>query len=52
LVVVISHLQAVAESIDDVLLVTRDDTGSRARWLHPKERETLVLNDAGNGLLL
>jgi exonuclease SbcC len=52
LVVVISHLQAVAESIDDVLLVTRDDTGSRARWLHAKERETLVLNDAGNGLLL
>ena len=50
--VVISHLQAVAESIDDVLLVTRDDTGSRARWLHAKERETLVLNDAGNGLLL
>lgn len=52
LVAVISHLHAVAESIDDVLMVTRDRSGSRARWLRGEEREALVLQDAGNGLLV
>ncbi|MCA9729309.1 MAG: SMC family ATPase, partial [Candidatus Eisenbacteria bacterium] len=52
LVAVISHLHAVAEAIDDVLLVTRDASGSRARWLGGAERDALVLEDAGSGLLV
>jgi exonuclease SbcC len=52
LVAVISHLHAVAEAIDDVLLVSRDAEGSHARWLGREEREALIMQDAGSGLLL
>ncbi len=52
LVAVISHLRAVAESIDHVLLVTRDQSsGSTAHWLTPAERESLLSSDAESGLL-
>lgn len=47
LVAVISHIRAVAESIDDVLYVHTTPTGSDARWLDASERSTLALDDAG-----
>jgi exonuclease SbcC len=52
LVAVISHLHAVAESIDQVLHVTRDSRGSHARWIHGEERDALVLEDLRSGLLV
>jgi exonuclease SbcC len=50
LVAVISHLHAVAENIERVLLVTRTPTGSRAQWLSDAERAQLV-DDEATGLL-
>ena len=50
LVMVISHLHAVAEAVDDVLWVERGATGSRARWLTPAERDELVQADLISGL--
>ncbi|NKQ59062.1 SMC family ATPase [Amycolatopsis sp. K13G38] len=50
LVMVISHLHAVAEAVDDVLWVERGATGSRARWLTPAERDELVQADLVSGL--
>jgi exonuclease SbcC len=47
LVAVISHIRAVAESIDDVLYVRTTPTGSDARWLDASERSALALDDAG-----
>jgi exonuclease SbcC len=47
LVAVISHIRAVAESIDDVLYVHTTPTGSDARWLDASERSALALDDAG-----
>jgi exonuclease SbcC len=47
LVAVISHLRAVAESIDNVLYVEATPGGSNARWLDPAERSALALDDAG-----
>ena len=52
MVVVISHLRAVAESLEDVLLVTRDPAGSRAAWLSDAERVRLVEEEASLGLLV
>jgi len=53
LVVLVSHLRRVAEHVDDVLLVTRDDvTGSRVRTLDPDERDRLLAEDARTGLTL
>ena len=43
---VISHVQAVAERLSDVLLVERAPTGSDARWLTPAERDGVALADA------
>jgi exonuclease SbcC len=50
LVMVISHLHAVADAVDDVLWVERGATGSRARWLTPVERDELVQTDLVSGL--
>ncbi|PFX02163.1 Nuclease SbcCD subunit D [Nocardia farcinica] len=51
LVMVISHLYAVAEAVDDVLWVQREPGGaSTARWLTPAERDELVHADIANGL--
>ena len=50
LVMVISHLHAVAEAVDDVLWVERTATGSSARWLTPAERDALVQADVTSGL--
>lgn len=47
LVAVISHIRAVAESIDKVLYVHATPTGSDARWLDPDQRSALALDDAG-----
>ena len=44
---VISHVRAVAEQIDQVLAVTRDAAGSRARWLTGAERQQLVESETG-----
>nr|WP_246122442.1 SbcC/MukB-like Walker B domain-containing protein [Actinoallomurus bryophytorum] len=51
LVVVISHLHAVAEAVDDVLWVQRAATGSQTRWLTGPERDALVYDHAQSGLL-
>jgi exonuclease SbcC len=45
LLAVISHLRPVAEAVDDVLWVTKDHTGSKARWLAPADRDNLVRED-------
>ncbi|MEV8327678.1 SMC family ATPase [Kitasatospora sp. NPDC056731] len=50
LVMVISHLHAVAEAVDDVLWVERSSAGSSARWLTPAERDELVQTDLASGL--
>lgn len=51
LVGVVSHIRAVAESIEQVLLVTRTPAGSRARWISRAEREAEVEGEIGDGLL-
>ncbi|WP_435592118.1 AAA family ATPase [Nocardia sp. bgisy118] len=51
LVMVISHLHAVAEAVDDVLWVERPTGGSSiARWLSADERDELVNADLASGL--
>ncbi|MFG2432582.1 AAA family ATPase [Streptomyces sp. NPDC048590] len=50
LVMVISHLHAVAEAVDEVLWVERTTAGSSARWLTPAERDDLVQADLASGL--
>ena len=50
LVMVISHLYAVAEAVDDVLWVHKNSAGSSAKWLTPAEREELVQSDMASGL--
>lgn len=50
LVMVVSHLHAVAEAVDDVLWVRRETTGSTAHWLTPSERDELVNSDLISGL--
>jgi exonuclease SbcC len=50
LVMVISHLHAVAEAVDDVLWVQRSTAGSTARWLTTAERDELVQADLVSGL--
>jgi exonuclease SbcC len=47
LVALVSHLRQVAEHVDQVLLVERDDaTGSTVRLLDEAEREALLVEDA------
>ena len=43
---VISHVRAVAEQIDHVLVVERTPSGSRAKWLSRRERQGLSASDA------
>ncbi|MET9615399.1 SMC family ATPase [Kitasatospora indigofera] len=49
-VMVISHLHAVADAVDDVLWVERAPAGSRARWLTAAERDELSQADLSSGL--
>jgi DNA repair protein SbcC/Rad50 len=48
MVAVISHIRAVAEQVNDVLSVTREATGSEARWLNPAQRAQLATSDLSN----
>ncbi|MEV0855119.1 SMC family ATPase [Nocardia fluminea] len=51
IVMVISHLHAVAEAVDDVLWIERPTGGSStARWLSVDEREALINADLASGL--
>ncbi|MDT0460690.1 SMC family ATPase [Streptomyces sp. DSM 41527] len=50
LVMVISHLHAVAEAVDDVLRVERTTVGSTARWLTPAERDDMAQDNLASGL--
>jgi len=50
LVMVISHLHAVAETVDDVLWVERTTAGSSARWLTPAERDDMAQDNLASGL--
>ncbi|RBQ14483.1 SMC family ATPase [Spongiactinospora rosea] len=50
LVMVISHLHAVAEGVDDVLWVENGPAGSTARWMTQAERDELVQADLSSGL--
>jgi DNA repair protein SbcC/Rad50 len=51
LVALISHLRRVAEHVDKVLLVERDEVlGSKIRELTPDERDELLAEDARSGL--
>lgn len=50
LVVTVSHLHAVAETVDDVLWVEKGATGSKARWLTAAERDALQQMDLQVGL--
>ena len=43
LVAVISHLDAVAEAVEDVMWVERQSDGSTARWLTAAERDALCV---------
>jgi len=50
-VALVSHLRAVAEHVNDVLHVTRDDTtGSRVKKLDPEELERMLDDDVRSGL--
>ncbi|MCE7011776.1 SMC family ATPase [Kibdelosporangium philippinense] len=51
LVAVISHMRAVAENFDNVLMVTRTLSGSEAHWASPAERDQLVTDELAAGLL-
>jgi exonuclease SbcC len=51
LVAVISHLRAVAESIEHVLLVTKGPGGSEVHWVQGSERDELVTEEMNAGLL-
>jgi exonuclease SbcC len=51
LVVVISHLHAVAEAVEDVMWVERGPEGSSAHWLDAAERDALVREEITSGLL-
>lgn len=50
LVMVISHLHAVAEAVDDVLWVERTTAGSSARWLTPAERDDMAQDNLASRL--
>ena len=43
----ISHVAAVAEQIDDVLVVERNVSGSQVHWLSRAERQELARGAAG-----
>ena len=45
---VISHVRAVAEQIDNVLAVNRDEAGSKARWLTEEQRRSMAEDALAN----
>ena len=51
MVVLISHVQAVAEQVANVATVTRTPAGSSVRWLSDAERRQFVESDAGTAAL-
>ncbi|MFI5960453.1 AAA family ATPase [Cryptosporangium sp. NPDC051539] len=51
MVTVISHMRAIAEIAEHVLVVERTPLGSRAHWAGPDEREQIINDDLGRGLL-
>ncbi|WP_349876279.1 SMC family ATPase [Micromonospora sp. HUAS YX12] len=51
LVAVITHMRAVAERIDNVLVVSRTSSGSQVAWATAAERASLVDEDLQEGLL-
>lgn len=51
LVAVISHMRDVAVNFQHVLRVTYDIAGSRATWLSQDERERMITEEMGAGLL-
>ncbi|WP_433530440.1 AAA family ATPase [Micromonospora sp. CA-263727] len=51
LVAVITHMRAVAERIDNVLVVSRASSGSQVAWATAAERASLVSEDLQEGLL-
>lgn len=51
LVAIISHLHAVAENIEHVLVVTKGPAGSQVRWAKDLEREELIADELKSGLL-
>jgi len=51
LVAVISHMHAVAENIERVLVVSRGTRGSRVHWAPAAERDQLVADELAAGLL-
>ncbi|MEV4813309.1 SMC family ATPase [Micromonospora avicenniae] len=51
LVTVISHMRAITEIADHVLVVEKTFTGSRARWASPDEREQIINDDLSRGML-
>ena len=51
MVVLISHVQAVAEQVADVAAVTRTHAGSRIEWLSGAKRRHLVESEAGSAAL-
>ena len=52
LVVLVSHIKAVAERITDVLEVRRKPTGSEAIWRGALERDQMVAEELEAGLLV
>jgi DNA repair protein SbcC/Rad50 len=51
LVAVVSHLKAVAERIEKVMLVKRTPTGSVAVWADPSDREEILTSELETSLL-
>ena len=51
MVVLISHVQAVAEQVPNVAAVTRTAAGSRVEWLSAAQRDRLGESDAGSSAL-
>lgn len=45
MVAVITHIRAVADQVDHVLAVTREITGTRAKWLSSSQRAHLAAED-------
>ena len=45
---VISHVRAVAEQIDNVLAVTREEAGSKATWLTEEQRRSMAEDALAN----
>jgi exonuclease SbcC len=51
MVTVISHMRSIAEYAEDVLVVEKTLTSSRAHWADASERDTIINDDLGRGLL-